>query len=154
MSGHSKWSTIKRKKAVIDAKRGKVFTKLIKEIMVAAKMGGLDIEANARLRLAVDKAKSNSMPRKNIERAIVKAAGELGGQNYENLVYEGYGPAGVAILVECLTDNRNRTASEVRSAFVKHGGNLAETGAVSFMFEHVGLINYAEIGRASWRERV
>jgi YebC/PmpR family DNA-binding regulatory protein len=134
VSGHSKWANIKRRKGAQDAVRGKLFTKLIKEIMVATKMGGSDIEANARLRLAVDKAKSNSMPRKNIERAIVKAAGELGGQNYENLVYEGYGPAGVAVLVECLTDNRNRTSSEVKNAFSKAGGNLGASGSVAYQF--------------------
>jgi len=119
--------------------RGKLFTKLIKEIMVAAKMGGPDLEANARLRLAVDKAKSNSMPRKNIERAIAKAAGELGGENYENLVYEGYGPAGVAVLVECLTDNRNRTSSDVKHAFSKAGGNLGATGSVAYQFSKKGI---------------
>lgn len=134
MAGHSKWANIKRRKGAQDSVRGKLFTKLIKEIMVAAKMGGADLDANARLRLAVDKAKSNSMPRKNIERAIAKAAGEAGGEDYENLVYEGYGPAGVAVLVECLTDNRNRTSSDVKHAFAKAGGNLGAPGSVAYQF--------------------
>ena len=138
MAGHSKWANIKRRKGAQDAVRGKLFTKLIKEIMVAAKMGGGDVDANPRLRLAIDKAKSNSMPRATIERAVLKGSGELKGDNYENLVYEGYGPGGVAILVECLTDNRNRTASEVRSAFSKGGGNLGASGSVSYMFHTKG----------------
>ncbi|MBT3218247.1 MAG: YebC/PmpR family DNA-binding transcriptional regulator [Proteobacteria bacterium] len=138
MSGHSKWSNIKRRKGAQDAVRGKIFTKLIKEIMVAAKMGGADLEANSRLRLAVDKAKSNSMPRANIDRAIAKAAGDLKGDDYHELVYEGYGPGGVAILVECLTDNRNRTSSDVRHAFTKHGGNLGASGSVSYLFQQKG----------------
>ena len=138
MAGHSKWANIKRRKGAADAARGKLFTKLIKEIMVAAKLGGGDIDANPRLRLAVDKAKGNSMPKDNIERAIAKGAGDLTGDDFENLVYEGYGPGGVAILVECLTDNRNRTASEVRSAFSKGGGNLGATGSVAYMFNQRG----------------
>lgn len=138
MAGHSKWANIKRRKGAADAARGKLFTKLIKEIMVAAKLGGGDIDANPRLRLAVDKAKSNSMPKDNIARAIAKGAGDLTGDDFENLIYEGYGPGGVAILVECLTDNRNRTASEVRSAFSKGGGNLGASGSVAYMFNQRG----------------
>ena len=144
MSGHSKWSTIKRKKGAIDAKRGKLFTKLIKEIAVAAKMGDANPDNNPRLRLAVDKARSNSMPKATIERAIAKAAGELGGENYENLTYEGYGPGGVAVLVECLTDNRNRTASEVKHAFTKAGGNLGASGSVAYQFKSVGIFTVKE----------
>lgn len=139
MAGHSKWANIKRRKGAQDAARAKLFTKLIKEIMVAAKMGGSDIDANPRLRLAVDKAKSNSMPKDNIERAIAKGAGELTGDDYENLTYEGYGPSGVAILIECLTDNRNRTASEVRSAFNKAGGSMGTSGSVAWMFQQKGI---------------
>ncbi len=139
MAGHSKWANIKRRKGAQDAARGKLFTKLIKEIMVAAKMGGSDIDANPRLRLAVDKAKANSMPKDNIERAIAKGAGELTGDDYENLIYEGYGPNGVAILIECLTDNRNRTASEVRSAFNKGGGSMGTSGSVAWMFQQKGV---------------
>lgn len=134
MAGHSKWANIKRRKGAQDAVRGKLFTKLIKEVMVAAKMGGGDIDANPRLRMAVDKAKANSMPRKNIEKAIAKASGELGGESYETLTYEGYGPAGVAVLVECLTDNRNRTSSDVKHAFSKSGGNLGAPGSVAYQF--------------------
>jgi YebC/PmpR family DNA-binding regulatory protein len=139
VAGHSKWANIKRRKGAQDAARGKLFTKLIKEIMVAAKMGGSDIDANPRLRLAVDKAKANSMPKDNIERAIAKGAGELTGDDYENLIYEGYGPNGVAILIECLTDNRNRTASEVRSAFNKGGGSMGTSGSVAWMFQQKGV---------------
>lgn len=139
MAGHSKWANIKRRKGAQDAARGKLFTKLIKEIMVAAKIGGGDPDANPRLRLAIDKAKAKSMPRNTIERAVAKGSGELKGDDYENLVYEGYGPGGVAILVECLTDNRNRTASDVRSAFSKGGGNLGASGSVSYMFETKGI---------------
>lgn len=139
MAGHSKWANIKRRKGAQDAVRGKLFTKLIKEIMVAAKIGGSDPDANPRLRLAVDKAKGKSMPKNTIERAISKGSGELKGDDYENLTYEGYGPGGVAILVECLTDNRNRTASDVRSSFSKGGGNLGASGSVSYMFETKGV---------------
>jgi YebC/PmpR family DNA-binding regulatory protein len=146
VAGHSKWANIKRRKGAQDAVRGKLFTKLIKEIMVAAKMGGPDLDANARLRLAVDKAKSNSMPRKNIERAIAKAAGEAGGENYENLTYEGYGPAGVAVLVECLTDNRNRTSSDVKHAFSKSGGNLGAPGSVAYQFSKKAVFSVAREG--------
>lgn len=139
MAGHSKWANIKRRKGAADAARGKLFSKLIKEIAVAAKMGGPDVDGNPRLRLAVDKAKGQSMPKATIERAIAKASGELGGADFETLTYEGYGPAGVAVLVECLTDNRNRTASDVKSTFSKAGGNLGEPGSVSYMFEKKGV---------------
>lgn len=141
MSGHSKWSTIKRKKGATDAARGKLFTKIIKEITIAARLGGGDINANPRLRLAVQNAKSNNMPADNITRAIKKGTGELEGVSYEEIIYEGYGPAGVALMVESLTDNRNRTVAELRHLFSRHGGNLAESGAVSWNFEHKGIIN-------------
>jgi YebC/PmpR family DNA-binding regulatory protein len=140
MSGHSKWSTIKRKKGAADAKRGKVFTKLIKEISVAAKLGGGDPEGNARLRTAIATAKTENMPKENIERAIKKGTGELEGVNYEELTYEGYGPGGVAIMVEVLTDNKNRTIADIRNSFSKHNGNLGESGCVSWMFTLKGLI--------------
>jgi YebC/PmpR family DNA-binding regulatory protein len=140
MSGHSKWSTIKRKKGAADAKRGKVFTKLIKEISVAAKLGGGDPEGNPRLRTAIAVAKAENMPKDNIERAIKKGTGELGGVNYEELTYEGYGPGGVAIIVEVLTDNKNRTIADIRNSFSKHNGNLGESGCVSWMFTLKGLI--------------
>ncbi|MGE5215643.1 MAG: YebC/PmpR family DNA-binding transcriptional regulator [Chloroflexota bacterium] len=140
MSGHSKWSTIKHKKAAKDAKRGKIFTKLIKEITVAARMGGGDINANPRLRTAVLTARSNSMPSDNIERAIKKGTGELEGVTYEEVQYEGYGPGGAAIIAQVVTDNKNRTVSEIRRLFTKHGGNLGETGCVSWMFDNKGLI--------------
>lgn len=140
MSGHSKWATIKRKKAVIDAKRGKIFTKLIKEITIAARHGGGDPAGNPRLRLAVDNAKSQNMPQDNIDRAIKKATGELEGVTYHELTYEGYGPAGVAILVEVATDNKNRTVAEVRHLFSKHGGSLGEGGSVAWMFDRKGII--------------
>lgn len=140
MSGHSKWSTIKRKKGAVDAKRGKIFTKLIKEIMVAARMGGGDPAGNARLRSAVMAAKTENMPKDNIDRAIKKGTGDMDGVNYEEIVYEGYGPSGVAVLVDCMTDNRNRTVSEVRYAFSKSGGNMGESGCVSFMFDKKGVI--------------
>ena len=130
MSGHSKWSTIKHKKAAKDAKRGKIFTKLIKEITVAARMGGGDINANPRLRTAVLTARSNSMPSENIDRAIKKGTGELEGVTYEEIQYEGYGPGGAAIIAQVLTDNKNRTVSEIRRLFTKHGGNMGETGCV------------------------
>jgi YebC/PmpR family DNA-binding regulatory protein len=140
MSGHSKWSTIKHKKAAKDAKKGNIFTKLIKEITVAARMGGGDINANPRLRTAVLTARGNSMPNENIERAIKKGTGELEGVTYEEIQYEGYGPGGAAIIAQVLTDNKNRTVSEIRRLFTKHGGNLAETGSVSWMFDKKGLI--------------
>jgi YebC/PmpR family DNA-binding regulatory protein len=139
MSGHSKWSTIKHKKAAKDAKRGKIFTKLIKEITVAARMGGGDINANPRLRTAVLTARGNSMPNENIERAIKKGTGELEGVNYEEILYEGYGPSGVAVLCDILTDNRNRTAGEVRKIFEIAGGKLGATGCVAWMFDRKGL---------------
>ncbi len=141
MSGHSKWSTIKRKKGAADAKRGKIFTKLIKEITVAARMGGGDPEANPRLRTAIAAAKSENMPKDNITRAIKKGTGELEGVNYEESTYEGYGPGGVAILVESLTDNKNRAVADIRHIFNKHGGNLGENGCVSWMFDKKGYIN-------------
>ena len=142
MSGHSKWSTIKHKKARTDAKRGKVFSKLVKEIMVAAKIGGSDVNGNPRLRTAVDKAKGENLPADNIDRAIKKGAGELQGVTYEEGVYEGYGPGGVAVLVTYMTDNRNRTASEVRHSFTKHGGNLGQSGSVAWMFEQKGFFTF------------
>lgn len=140
MSGHSKWSTIKRKKGAIDAKRGKIFTKLIKEITVAARMGGGDPDANPRLRTAVLAAKSENMPKDNIERAIKKGTGDLEGVNYEEILYEGYGPGGVAVLVETMTDNKNRTVADVRHYFSKSGGNLGESGCVAWMFDKKGVI--------------
>jgi YebC/PmpR family DNA-binding regulatory protein len=140
MSGHSKWSTIKHKKAAKDAKRGKLFTKLIKEITVAARMGGGDINANPRLRTAVTTAREQSMPGENIDRAIKKGTGELEGVTYEEIQYEGYGPGGTAIIAQVLTDNKNRTVSDIRRLFAKHGGNLGETGCVSWMFDKKGLI--------------
>ncbi|MBN1970682.1 MAG: YebC/PmpR family DNA-binding transcriptional regulator [Candidatus Delongbacteria bacterium] len=140
MSGHSKWATIKRKKAKTDAARGKVFTKLIREIMVAARMGGSDEAMNARLKVACQKAKAANMPMDNIEKAKKKGAGELDGQVYEELTYEGYGPSGIAIFVETMTDNKVRTVGEVRHAFAKNGGNLGESGSVGWMFHKKGLI--------------
>jgi YebC/PmpR family DNA-binding regulatory protein len=140
MSGHSKWSSIKHKKAAKDAKRGKLFTKLIKEITVAARMGSGDVNANPRLRTAVDTAKAASMPSDNIERAIKKGTGELEGVHYEEVQYEGYGPGGAAILVQVVTDNKNRTVSEIRRLFSKYGGNLGESGCVAWMFDKKGLI--------------
>ena len=140
MSGHSKWSTIKRKKGALDAKRGQIFTKLIKEITVSAKTGGGDPTGNPRLRLAIDNAKAQNMPADNIERAIKKATGELEGVSYTELTYEGYGPGGVAVMVECLTDNKNRTVAEVRHAFSKQGGSMGENGSVAWMFEHKGVV--------------
>ncbi len=140
MAGHSKWANIKNRKGKQDAIRGKVFTKIGKEIAVAVKEGGANPDSNTRLRDAIAKGKANNMPIDNINRAIKKASGELGSVNYEEIVYEGYGPAGIAVIVSALTDNRNRTASEVRHAFDKFGGNLGTTGCVSFMFEKKGLI--------------
>ncbi|HWI40922.1 MAG TPA: YebC/PmpR family DNA-binding transcriptional regulator [Verrucomicrobiae bacterium] len=140
MSGHNKWSTIKHKKGAADAKRGKIFTKLIKEISIAAKLGGGDPGGNPRLRAAIDKAKSENMPKDNIERAIKKGAGGMEGVNYEETTYEGYGPGGVAVLVEVMTDNRNRTVAEVRSIFTKCNGNMGEAGCVSWMFDKKGLL--------------
>ncbi len=140
MAGHSKWHNIRNKKAKMDAKRGQIFTKLIREITVAARQGGGDPEFNPRLRIAIEKAKQANMPAENIERAIKRGTGELEGVTYEEVSYEGYGPEGVAIIVEALTDNRNRTTSEVRHIFSKHGGNLGSSGCVSFLFEDKGII--------------
>lgn len=148
MSGHSKWSVIKRKKGALDAKRGAVFTKIIREITVAAKAGGDDIESNPRLRAAVNKAKSVNMPNDNIERAIKKGSGTLDGVVYEEIRYEGYGPGGVAIMVDCLTDNKNRTTPEIRTIFSKHGGNMGDTGSVSYLFDRKGMI-VIEAGQTS-----
>nr|NJM04578.1 YebC/PmpR family DNA-binding transcriptional regulator [Desulfobacula sp.] len=144
MSGHSKWSTIKHKKGAADAKRGKIFTKLIKEITVAARMGGGDPEANSRLRHALINARTQNMPKDTYERAIKKGTGDLEGVNYEEIVYEGYGPGGVAVLVECLTDNRNRTIADVRHAFGKAGGNVGTSGCVAWMFDKKGLITVSK----------
>lgn len=146
MSGHSKWSTIKRHKGAVDAKRSKIFTKLIREITVAAKLGGSGIDGNPRLRLAVDKAKAQSMPKDSIERAIKKGAGELEGTHYEEITYEGYGPVGVAILVDCMTDNKVRAVAEVRNAFSKHGGHMGESHSVAWMFEKKGILYVAAAG--------
>jgi len=142
MSGHSKWATIKHKKGAADAKRGKLFSKLIKEITVAARIGGSDINGNARLRTVVDKARTSNMPNDNIQRAIKKGTGELAGIEYEEIVFEGYGPSGVAILVETLTDNRNRTVAEMRHLFSKMGGNLGESGCVAWMFKKQGVLTF------------
>ena len=148
MSGHSKWATIRRKKAVIDAKRGKMFTKLIKELTIAAREGGGDPDANPRLRLAVDNAKAANMPADNIERAIKKATGELEGVTFHELTYEGYGPGGIAILVEVATDNKNRTVAEVRHIFSKNGGSLGESGSVAWMFERKGVVSLPQQGKS------
>jgi YebC/PmpR family DNA-binding regulatory protein len=146
MSGHSKWATIKRKKGALDAKRGKMFTKLIKELTIAAREGGGDASANPRLRLAVDNAKAANMPQDNIERAIKKATGELEGVTYHELTYEGYGPAGIAILVEVATDNKNRIVAEVRHIFSRYGGSLGENGSVAWMFDRKGVISMPKQG--------
>ena len=138
MAGHSKWANIQHRKGAQDKKRGKLFTKLIREITVAAKMGGADIDANPRLRMAVDKAKGQSMPKDNIERAIKRGAGETDGDDFMEIRYEGYGPGGTAVMVDCLTDNRNRTVAEVRHAFTKFGGNLGADGSVNYLFNKVG----------------
>lgn len=140
MSGHSKWSSIKHKKAARDAKRGKAFTKLIKEITIAARLGGGDLNANPRLRTAIAAAKAQSMPNDNIDRAIKKGTGELGGGQLEQIAYEGYGPGGVALMMDVLTDNRNRTVSEIRFIMSRHGGNLGEAGCVAWMFKKRGVI--------------
>jgi YebC/PmpR family DNA-binding regulatory protein len=146
MAGHSKWSQIKRKKAVNDAKRGQKFTRLIREITVAAREGGGDPESNARLRLAVDTAKTSNMPLENIERAILRGTGELEGVQYQEMTYEGYGPGGVALYVETLTDNLNRTVAEVRHVLEKHGGNLGQSGSVAWQFERRGRV-YVDAGQ-------
>jgi YebC/PmpR family DNA-binding regulatory protein len=148
MSGHSKWSSIKHKKAAKDSKRGKVFTKLIKEITVATRMGGGDMAGNPRLRTAVASAKSQSMPNDNIERAIKKGTGELEGAEILELTYEGYGPGGMAVMVEAMTDNKNRTVADVRHLFSKHNGNLGDTGCVGFMFDRVGHVRIGGEGVA------
>lgn len=140
MSGHSKWAQVKHKKAVVDAKKGKIFTKIVKEISVAARLGGGDTEGNPRLRVAIDKAKEVNMPQENIKRAIMKGTGELPGVSYEESIYEGYGPGGTAILLEVLTDNKNRTVSEIRHIMTKHDGNLGEAGCVAWMFNKKGYV--------------
>jgi YebC/PmpR family DNA-binding regulatory protein len=142
MSGHSKWSTIKRKKGAVDAKRGKIFTKLIREIATAARMGGGDADSNPRLRLAIDRARAANMPKDNIERGIAKGTGAGDAEAYDEVVYEGYGPGGVAVYVEVLTDNKNRTVGEVRHLLTKHGGNLGASGCVGYLFEKRGLLSY------------
>jgi YebC/PmpR family DNA-binding regulatory protein len=142
MSGHSKWSSIKHKKGAADAKRGRIFTKLIKEITVAARMGGGDVDGNPRLRSAVLAAKAENMPKDNIERAIKKGTGELEGVSYDEIIYEGYGPGGVAMLVECLTDNKNRTVAEVKYIFDRHGGSLGSPGCVAWIFENKGIVTF------------
>ncbi len=147
MSGHSKWATTKRKKAVIDSKRGKMFTKLIKEITISAREGGGDPSGNPRLRLAIDNAKSSNMPQDNIERAIKKATGELEGVTYHEITYEGYATAGIAIMVEVATDNKNRTVAEVRHVFSKGGGTLGESGSVAWMFHRKGVITLPKQGK-------
>ncbi len=143
MAGHSKWANIKHRKAATDAKRGKIFSRLIREITVAAKLGGSDIASNPRLRLAVDKAMDNNMPKDTIERAAKRGAGAQEGVNYEEMRYEGYGVNGAAMIVDCLSDNRTRTVAEIRHAFVKHGGNLGTDGSVAFLFNHCGQIVFA-----------
>ncbi|HIF9133652.1 TPA: YebC/PmpR family DNA-binding transcriptional regulator [Photobacterium damselae] len=143
MAGHSKFANIKHRKAAQDAKRGKIFTKLIREIVVAAKEGGAEVENNPRLRAAIDKALSNNMTRDTINRAVTRGAGGDGEDNMETVIYEGYGPAGTAVMVECMTDNRNRTVSAVRHAFSKAGGNLGTDGSVSYLFDKKGVISYA-----------
>jgi len=143
MAGHSKWANIKHKKAATDAKRGKIFTRLIKEITVAARLGGADPSMNPRLRLAIDKAYANNMPKDTIERAAKRGAGELEGVNYEEIRYEGYGLNGAAVIVDCMTDNRTRTVADVRHAFSKYGGNLGTDGSVAFLFKHCGQLVFA-----------
>jgi YebC/PmpR family DNA-binding regulatory protein len=142
MAGHSKWANIQHRKGAQDKKRGKLFTKLIKEITIAARIGGSEIASNPRLRLAVDKAKAQSMPRDNIDRAIRRGAGELDADDYQEIRYEGYGPGGTAVIVDVLTDNRNRTVADVRHAFSKFGGNLGAGGSVNYLFNQVGLLSY------------
>ena len=140
MAGHSKWANIKHKKAATDAKRGKIFTRLIKEITVAARLGGGDASINPRLRLAIDKARDQNMPKDTIDNATKRGSGQLDGVNYEEIRYEGYGIAGAAVIVDCMTDNRTRTVADVRHAFAKHGGNLGTDGSVAFLFKHCGLL--------------
>jgi YebC/PmpR family DNA-binding regulatory protein len=143
MAGHSKWANIKHRKAATDAKRGKIFSRLIREITVAAKLGGSDVSANPRLRLAVDKAMDSNMPKDTIERAAKRGAGQQEGVNYEEMRYEGYGVSGAAVIVDCLSDNRTRTVAEIRHAFAKNGGNLGTDGSVAFLFKHCGQIIFA-----------
>jgi YebC/PmpR family DNA-binding regulatory protein len=143
MAGHSKWANIQHRKKAQDKKRGKVFTRVNRELSVAAREGGSDPDANPRLRLAIDKANAANMPKDTIERTVKKAAGELEGVNYEDLRYEGYAQGGVAVMLECLTDNRNRTVAEVRHAFTKHGGNMGTDGSVSYLFNKIGVLNFA-----------
>ncbi len=156
MSGHSKWSTIKRKKGAIDDKRGKIFTKLIRELSSAVRQGGGDVVGNPRLRAAVEAARAQNMPKDNIERAIKKAAGADAGVVYEQVTYEGYGPGGTALLIECLTDNKNRTVNDVRARLQKNGGKMGENGSVSWMFTHKGyiVVNHATIGEDRLMELV
>lgn len=143
MAGHSKWANIQHRKGRQDAKRGKIFTRLIKEITVAARMGGGDVSTNPRLRMAIDKAKAESMPKDNIENAVKRGSGQLDGVNYEEVRYEGYGIGGAAVIVDCLTDNKQRTVADVRHAFSKYGGNLGTDGSVAFMFKHCGTLLFA-----------
>ena len=143
MAGHSKWANIQHRKKAVDAKRGKIFTRINRELSVAARAGGSDPDANPRLRLAIEKANAANMPKDTIERTIKKAAGELEGVNYEEIRYEGYAQGGVAVMIECLSDNRNRTVSEVRHAFSKHGGNFGTDGSVSYLFSKIGVLNFA-----------
>ena len=142
MAGHSKWANIQHRKGAQDKKRGKLFTKLIREITIAARMGGGDMNSNPRLRLAVDKAKAQSMPKDNIDRAVKRGSGELDGAEYFEIRYEGYGPGGSAVMVDCMTDNKNRTVADVRHAFSKFGGNLGADGSVNYLFNHVGQISF------------
>ena len=142
MAGHSKWANIQHRKGAQDKKRGKLFTRLIREITVAARMGGSDVASNPRLRLAMDKARAQSVPKDTIDRAVKRGSGELEGSDYQEIRYEGYGPGGTAVMVDCMTDNRNRTVADVRHAFSKHGGNLGADGSVSYLFNHVGLLSY------------
>ncbi|MGB1580697.1 MAG: YebC/PmpR family DNA-binding transcriptional regulator [Nevskiales bacterium] len=143
MAGHSKWANIQHRKGAQDKKRAKIFTRLIREITVAARMGGGEVESNPRLRLAIDKANAANMPKDNVQRAIKRGSGDVDGANYEEIRYEGYGPGGVAIMLDCMTDNRNRTVSEVRHAFSKHNGNLGADGSVAYQFSHQGVIGLA-----------
>ena len=145
MSGHSKWANIQHRKGAQDKKRAKIFTKLIREITVAARIGGGDLTSNPRLRLAIDKAKSQSMPKDNIDRAIKKGLGNTEGEDYQEIRYEGYGPGGAAIIVDCMTDNKNRTVAAVRHAFSKYGGNLGSDGSVEYIFDQIGLLTYENI---------
>ncbi|MFD1009180.1 MULTISPECIES: YebC/PmpR family DNA-binding transcriptional regulator [Oceanisphaera] len=152
MAGHSKWSNIKHRKAAKDAQRGKIFTKLIRELTTAAREGGSDVGTNARLRAAVDKALSNNMTRDTVDRAVKRGAGELDGVVLETVIYEGYGPGGTAVMVECMTDNRNRTVAEVRHAFSKSGGNLGTDGSVAYLFEKKGVISYQDLDEETLME--